>query len=194
MVATATRPPRARRPKTYTPEEFEAIENAVAYELREDGTLEQRHMGWESELVAANVTFLLRQHDRADQRGLIANGGTGLQVFPGRPRRIPRADVTYVRRDRMPSGRPARGYMQIPPDLAVEVISPGDKAGEVRAKVHEYLVGGVRLVWVVYPETRSVTVSRADGSADEFGSEDTLSGEDVVPGFSVKVSELFEGI
>lgn len=82
------------------------------------------------------------------------------------------------------------------PDLAVEVVSPNDTAEEVDAKVMEWLNAGVPLVWVVSPGVRKVRVQRprnaALGPISMLGEEDAISGEDVLPGFSCRVSEFFE--
>lgn len=70
-------------------------------------------------------------------------------------------------------------------------MSPNDSATYLEAKVQDYLSHGTRLVWVVYPQTRTVIVHRPDGSAQMLGDDDELSGEDVVPGFTLRVGELF---
>ena len=76
------------------------------------------------------------------------------------------------------------------PDLAVEVISPNNKAGDTHLKVMQLLKAGTRLVWLVYPETRSVVVQTADG-ATTLSETDTLSGGDVLPGFNIPISDIF---
>ena len=191
MVAFATRPAKVRRPRVFTPAEFERLEDSVAYELRDDGTLEERHMGMKSDWIASRVITRLNLHDADEERAFINGGGTGLQVFEGRPRRIPRADVVYILRRRLPQGQPQDGFLTIVPDLVSEVVSPGDNARDLNNKVHEYLDAGVRLVWVVYPDTRTVEVFGAGGHRATLGPDDTLTGGDVVPGFPVKVAELF---
>lgn len=79
----------------------------------------------------------------------------------------------------------------MPPDLVIEVISPTDRWSDVDEKVQEYFDAGVRLVWVLDPRTRSVLACRDDGSALRLVGEAILGGEDVVPGFAVRVSDLF---
>lgn len=72
------------------------------------------------------------------------------------------------------------------------MISPNDTAAEVQSKVQMWLESGVRLVWIVYPDTRSVVVYESLKEISTFTAEDTLSGGGVVPGFECKVAEVFE--
>ena len=192
MVAFATRPTKVRRPRVFTPEEFERLEDSVAYEIREDGTLELRNMGQNSDWIASRLITRLNLHDADQKRAFINGGGTGLQVFKGRPRRIPRADVVYIQRARQPQGVTQQGFLTVVPDLVAEVVSPGDKAEDLQAKVREYLDAGVPLVWVLYPRTRTVEVFGQAGVRATLGPDDMLTGGEVVPGFSVKVAELFD--
>jgi Uma2 family endonuclease len=83
------------------------------------------------------------------------------------------------------------GYIRISPDLAVEVLSPNDLAYEVDQKVEEYFSVGVRLIWVINPEKRTVIVYRPDGTATKLSEKDTLEGEEVLPGFSCSISAFF---
>jgi Uma2 family endonuclease len=78
-----------------------------------------------------------------------------------------------------------------PPDLAVETMSPSDTVFEVDEKVQEWLTAGTRLVWVLNPRQKTVTVYRPDNTAQILGGGDTLDGADVVPGFTIAVAELF---
>jgi len=99
------------------------------------------------------------------------------------------ADVSFWSKERLPEI--PRGYIQIVPDFAVEVVSPTDHYGRIQAKVENYLARGVRLVWVVDPIDRSVTVFRPGQQMVILTENAILTGEDVVPGFSVPVAELF---
>ncbi len=87
-----------------------------------------------------------------------------------------------------------RGHFRIVPDLVVEIVSPSDEADDLMAKVVDYLRVGVPLVWVIYPLSRSVLVFRADRSSFLWQPSSELNGEDVVPGFSVRLEELFDGL
>ncbi|HYY12043.1 MAG TPA: Uma2 family endonuclease [Kineosporiaceae bacterium] len=98
-------------------------------------------------------------------------------------------DVAFVRADRAPDAR-VPGFVPLVPDLAAEVVSPNDRAVEVAGKALSWLDAGVRLVWVVDPENRTVTVYRPDGVGVLRG-QDVLSGEDVLPGFALLLHELW---
>ena len=82
-------------------------------------------------------------------------------------------------------------FLELAPDLAVEVVSPSDSANEIQEKVNEYLDVGVRLIWVVYPIQHTVTVYAADRAGRLLNEADTLDGGDVLPGFSLAVADIF---
>lgn len=115
----------------------------------------------------------------------------GYQCFPDDPRKVRKPDASFITGARLSADQLNEGHVKIPPDLAVEVVSPHDLFGEVQRKVGEYLRAGVRLVWVVAPEERTVLVHRPDGTASRLEEEDELSGEAVLPGFSCRVGDLF---
>jgi Uma2 family endonuclease len=97
-------------------------------------------------------------------------------------------DVAFWSKERLPVIPDS--YLDVPPDLAVEVVSPGDHYSRVQNKVRQYLRCGVRMVWVVDPEDRSVTVYRSQKEGKILGENDILTGEDVLPGFSCRVADL----
>ncbi len=82
--------------------------------------------------------------------------------------------------------------VNVAPDLVIEAISRNDKGEEMEGKVQEYFDAGVRLIWLLYPKTRTVHVIHADGRALRLTANATLSGEAVVPGFAVLVGDLFQ--
>jgi Uma2 family endonuclease len=107
---------------------------------------------------------------------------------------VRKPDVSLVLRDRLTAEQLEEGFLTIAPDLAIEVVSPNDSAYEVEEKVQEYLSAGVRLVWVVYPPTRTVHIHRADRSTAVLSSGDELNGEDLLPGFTCHTGDLFASL
>jgi Uma2 family endonuclease len=92
----------------------------------------------------------------------------------------------------MPPREERRRFLELAPDLAVEVVSPADSANDVHEKVLQYLDVGVRLVWVVHPIRRTVTVYTGDRNARVLDENDSLDGGEVLPGFTLSVAEIFE--
>jgi Uma2 family endonuclease len=119
--------------------------------------------------------------------GEVFDSSTGYRL-PGGNLRMP--DLSFVARSRLPGGRAPIGFLYMAPDLAVEVLSPDDQPRLVADKVLEYLAVGVRLVWVIDPESGRGTVHRADGTTLEVDASGTLDGEGVLPGFGCPLAEL----
>jgi len=145
-----------------TPEELLAMPDGGHYELI-DGELRERRVSFLSNLVAAEVNRILGNHCREHHLGWTLAAELGYRCFPWKPRRIRRADVSFIRADRVSKERLSESFCTIAPDLAVEVVSPNDLMWEVHEKVEEYLRAGVKLVWVVHPNVNAVQVFRADG-------------------------------
>lgn len=101
-------------------------------------------------------------------------------------------DVSYVSLSRIPPGGLPEAFWNLAPDLAVEVVSPSESASDIREKVRDFLAAGTPVVWVVFPSTREVLVHTADGLARTYGENDVLEHQEVRPGFSCRVAELFD--
>jgi Uma2 family endonuclease len=101
-------------------------------------------------------------------------------------------DVMFLSAARIPDGGIPDGYLPVAPDLAVEIISPNDTFPEVSAKAEEYLAAGVKIVWVVEPRAKRAYIFRPGRDISRAGESDALSGEDVLPGFSLPLGRLFE--
>lgn len=134
--------------------------------------------------IAARMHSFVRQH----RVGRVLAAETGFTLFTN-PDTVRAPDVAFVRHDRIPDPLP-RGYASFAPDLAVEVLSPGDRPGEVLAKVADWLTAGTRLVWVVDPDRRVARVHRADGTVSVISESEALDGEDVLPGFACPLAEV----
>lgn len=99
-------------------------------------------------------------------------------------------DVGFVAAARLPDKLPETGYAPFPPDLAVEVVSPNDSADYLQDKIRDYPRAGVRLIWVVFPRSKTVNVHKLTGMIT-LGIDDILDGEDVLPGFALRLRDFF---
>ena len=114
---------------------------------------------------------------------------TGFKIAQD-PDTVRAPDAAFIRADRI-GGKLPQGFFPGAPDLAVEVLSPDDRASEVIAKVENWLAAGCRSVWVVDPKTQTVSVYRPDRKAIVLKSTDTLTDADLLPGFAAAVAEIF---
>jgi Uma2 family endonuclease len=176
--------------QTYTPEDLLAMPDRLAYELV-DGHLVERHMSILSNWVAGRLLRYVDIFVEENDLGWTWPAGQGYLCFPNFPRKVRFPDVSFVRKSRLPEGLTSDGYIYIPPDLAVEVVSPNDLAYEVDNKITEYLDAGVGLVWEINPEARTVRIHRRDGSISRLREDGELSGEDVLPGFRCRLAAIF---
>jgi Uma2 family endonuclease len=173
----------------YTPEDLLAMADSKSYELV-DGQLVERMMGAESSGVGGELYARLRQYGREHTLGWALPADTGYQCFPHAPGLVRKPDVSFVRYGRLPGGVLPQGWIKIRPDLAVEVVSPNDTVEKLNAKLEDYEIAGIPLVWVIDPGSRSVMIYRGDGSIHRAHEADELSGEDVIPGFRCSVQEI----
>ncbi len=107
------------------------------------------------------------------------------------PDTVREPDIGFISADRMPLGERITTYSDVVPDLVVEIVSPNDDADNVFNKARMWLSFGVRLVWVVQPETRSVEVHRSGQPVETVAEDEQLDGIDVLPGFSCTVASIF---
>ena len=174
---------------TITADELLRMPDGDRFEIV-DGELLEREMGslagWISNRVGASLERYARQHG-----GIAFGEGAWYRCYNDDPERVRKPDASYIRPGRLPGDEIPSGYITIPPDVAVEVISPNDVYYDVEAKVEEYLDAGVPLVWLINPDNRSVRVFRADQPVVQLRAADELTGGDVLPGFRCPVAELF---
>jgi Uma2 family endonuclease len=145
--------------------------------------------GGEHGAIGSELAGLLWQFVRAHDLGRVFLAETGF-VIARNPDTVRGPDCAFVAKARVPVILPKK-YWDGPPDLAIEVVSPGDTVDEVEEKVDEWLNAGTRLVWIVNPHRRTVTVHRPDKTITIVKPGDTLSGHDVVPGFTCAVNDIF---
>jgi Uma2 family endonuclease len=173
----------------YTPEDLLAMPDGKSYELVR-GQLVERNMGAESSRVGGRLYSRLDRFCDEHNLGIAWPADNGYQCFPHDPDRVRRPDVSFVHHGRLPGDVPPKGWVRIPPDLAVEVISPNDRVYELDEKLADYRMVRVPLVWVINPERRTVTVYQVDRPIRLLFEDDELSGEDVIPGFRCPIREI----
>jgi len=146
--------------------------------------------GFDHGAIIHNFQMLLGRHVLEHKLGVVVGAETGFRLARD-PDTVRGADVGFVKSERIPSsGRPT-SYWEGAPDLAVEVISPGDTVEDVEEKVDEYLVAGCAMVLVLNPRRRTGTVHRSGRNPVVLREQDSFDGEDVVPGFRCRVGDIF---
>ena len=136
--------------------------------------------------ISVNVIRYLDAHVYQSKLGRLYTAETTFQVGD----RTVKPDVAFVSTDRL-TGDKTKGF-SIPPDLAIEVISPSDVQSRVAEKALAYLDAGTRLVWVLEPVSKTVTIYRSERDIEMLTLDDTITGEEVVPGFTCPIAHLFE--
>ena len=168
------------------PEYLDRVIELVEGELIEMSKPSRIH-GIVAALLTAEIVFFVKRGNL----GEVVVGDTGFILERNADGRdtLRGLDIAFVNSERLPTP-PDFTWYEIGPDLAVEVISPNNKASDIHLKVMQLLNAGTRLIWLVYPESRTVEAHTADG-ATTLHENDTLSGGDVLPGFEVSVGDIF---
>lgn len=136
--------------------------------------------------ISMNLILPLTMYVRENQLGRVYIPDTGFRVGE----RVLMPDIAFLLNEHIPDDRSKAS--PVPPDLAVEVVSPTDIEYQIEEKVFAYLEAGTQLVWVLKPVSKTVTVYRSETDITLLTRNDTLTGEKVVEGFSCQVAELFE--
>jgi len=147
--------------------------------------------GGEHGEFTATLAALLRNFVKPRKLGRVFGAETGI-VVARNPDTVRAADAAFMSNERAAQVEDFTRFLDVPPDLVVEVVSPTDRWNEIDEKVTEYLDIGVRLVWVINPKTRSVHIYRPASDVRRLVEADVLDGADVLPGFLVPIKELFE--
>jgi Uma2 family endonuclease len=159
-------------------------------ELLDGEVVEMSPAGGKHNEAIAELTYALLAHTKALGLGKVLASDTGI-FLRRNPDRVRAPDFCYIAKERVPAEGIPSGYLDIVPDLVVEVVSPSDRATAVQEKVEEWLRAGARLVWMLYPERRTIGVAESPNLVRVLHEDDTLTGEPVLPGFSVAVASLF---
>ena len=140
--------------------------------------------------VAMRIGTELATWVHSNRVGKVFAARTGF-ILGRNPDTVRAPDASFVTGDRLPEGELPVGYIELAPDLAVEVVSPSDSTMEIQEKVADWLRAGTRLVCVIYPATRSATVRRSQDQFEELAEYAALQGENVIPRSACGLSELF---
>jgi Uma2 family endonuclease len=154
-----------------------------------DGVLVEKAMGYYESLLAALLIGFLRRHLEEHDLGIVLGEAGPLRLAPGLVR-IP--DVSYIAWERFPDRRlPAEPMPDLAPDLAVEILSPGNTACEMGRKCEEYFSAGTRLVWIASPVDRTVRVYTSSTDSHLLGEDGTLDASPVLLGFRLPIRDWF---
>lgn len=174
--------------QVYAPDDLMSLRGLEHCELV-DGRLVEKNLGAEADWIGLHLGMLLSSHVFSNNLGWAFSSEAGYVCVGVTGVRVRRPDLSFVSRARL--SRPPRGFIQVAPDLAVEVVAPNDLFSEVQAKIEEYLRAGVQLVWVIDPDTRTVVEYHLSGKVRLLHESDELNGGDVLPAFHCAVKDLF---
>ena len=172
-----------------TMEHLLSSENRGRFELVK-GHLEEVHVSNLSSITAGILLTILNNFCLKARVGYILPADGYYRCFGEDGQNARKPDISFMSAARITPDWLEQGFSTIPPDLAIEVLSPNDLAYEVNHKIKEYLQGGVRLIWCIDPVNRQVMIYRPDGSVQSLSENDTLSGENILPGFECVVKEF----
>jgi len=163
------------------------------YEVIDGRRVEIAPMGVHESWIASLLMHIMQKYADSSQLGravVEALFDLGLPAGQRRP------DVAYVSSERWPYNRPpprTQAAWQVVPNLAIELVSPSNTADEIVAKLHDYFLAGVQLVWVIYPDPGEVYVYESPQKVSILTRADVLEGGQVLPGFRLQLSDLLEG-
>ncbi len=146
--------------------------------------------GYEHGQIVTALVIELGTFIKPRRLGTLVASDTGVWLERD-PDTVREPDIAFTSAAKIPLDTRITGYTEVAPDLVVEVVSPSDGRREVHDKARMWLSHGVRLVWVVYPETRTVDVHRDDAAVSTLAADDFLDGLDVLPGFTCSVRSVF---
>jgi Uma2 family endonuclease len=146
--------------------------------------------GWRHGNVISNLHGLLESHVRRHDLGMMFGAETGFRLTRN-PDTVRAPDIAFIARQNLPDEMPHEAFWPGAPDLAVEVLSPDDRTGEVDEKIEAWLTSGAAAVWIVDPKLRTVTIYKTENDVLVRAMGQSLDGGDVVRGFNCAVDEIY---
>jgi Uma2 family endonuclease len=159
------------------------------YELLDGELTEMPAMGFEATQAAGEVYSHLLDWNRKARHGVLVYGDGCYACFPDRPRHYRKPDVSFIVCDPDAFVAP-KGYYPDSPDLIVEVLSPTNTMGDIAERIDDFFAAGTRLAWIIDPELRYAMIQRPDDSIQKIRETGSLTGEDVLPGFTLPLAAI----
>ncbi|MGH7169159.1 MAG: Uma2 family endonuclease [Gemmataceae bacterium] len=181
-------------PGTATEKDVLAAERQPRKRLCEliDGVLVEKAMGLRESMLAVFLAHLIHDFLGGEPTGIVLGADGMIRTFPGQVR-IP--DVSFISWEKLPSDEvPNQGISRIVPNLAVEVLSPGNTKAEIDRKLRDYFLAGVELVWVIDPKTQTAKSYTTPEDVQRIGKAGSLDGGSVLPGFCLPLKQLFASL
>ncbi|HEY0376729.1 MAG TPA: Uma2 family endonuclease [Pyrinomonadaceae bacterium] len=180
--------------KVWTDDELLALpDDGNKYEVMK-GELVVSPAGIEHEEIGVRLIVALAGFVRKQKLGVVCGSSAGYWMHPegSQPRNFLSPDVSFIAKERLGGAKRApKKFFDGAPDLVVEILSPSDTVERLHDKIVDYFENGARLLWVVNPEEQFVPVYHSSQPDQLLRGADTLSGEQIIPGFTLPVSELF---
>lgn len=164
--------------------------NDFRYELIRGELKRMAPTGGTHGILCARLSTALSQVVEANDLGVVFGAETGF-VVERDPDTVLGADVAFVSHERLKAVENIDKYLPFAPDLAIEVLSPGNTVQEIDEKIAQYFAAGARAVWIFNPKRRTVAAYRSPRDVRILGEQETLDGGDVLPGLSLELSKLF---
>lgn len=176
----------------FTADELLALPTGMGkrYELVQGELRVMSPSGWRHGNVVSTLHGKLLAYVNEHKLGIMFGAETGFRLAKN-PDTVRAPDIAFEAKQNIPADLPDTGFWPGAPDLAVEVLSPGDRASEVEEKTNAWLSAGCIAVWIVDPKLETVTIYRSRTEVQMNKPGDTLEGGPLLPGFSCAVKELF---
>ena len=178
--------------KIWTDAEFMALNrDGHRYEIVNGELIDMGNSGAKHGYVCSILMILLGGYVRLHKLGAMFDSSTAFKMKSGNKRS---PDVSFMAKERLQGlDELPDGFLEGAPDLAVEILSPSNTVAEIHDKLVEYFENGSRLIWVIHPKEQYVLVYRSSQEPDRLlKSTDSVDGEEIVPGFTLPVAELFQ--
>jgi Uma2 family endonuclease len=176
--------------KLITGEELARMPEIGRSELVEGRIVRMTPTGFRHGAVELRVGEVLSAFVEPLRIGRVLVGEVGIYTRHN-PDTVRGADALFISHERYARASKEKAYLDVAPELVVEVLSPDERPGDVARKITEFLEAGVLRVWTADPSRRTLRVHRTANESRELGPQDILSGEDVLPGFEIRVKQLF---